>query len=341
MSNSIFDKVLASASDLICVIDQQGSIVLCSDSHHRLLGYDISELLGEKMLDHVLPEDRIRFQTLIDDAFEKAHLNQVNFSMKCKSGAYISFESELNSFVYHQEPHLSFISRKVKDLSKIGEEESDESMLKDAEKIAKLGSWKVNMLTMDNWWSEGNYELYGIRSAEPPSVKSVIKDHLHPEDGPKVLEAMRDVAREGKERDLHLRIRDDEKGIGGYRYFQTRIRPFHSKGELIEIKGTNLDITELVRIQKTLEAKNEELIKLNSKLAGYAYKNAHDLRAPLSSILGIIQLMKSDGKSNELTEMLEIEANELDRVIGQINHILTLESKEGVKPSDEQNENSK
>ncbi len=49
--------------DMICVVDQQGQFVYVSASAKRILGYDVSELLGQPMIDFVWPEDRTRTLT--------------------------------------------------------------------------------------------------------------------------------------------------------------------------------------------------------------------------------------------------------------------------------------
>ena len=51
------------------------------------------------------------------------------------------------------------------------------------------------------------------------------------------------------------------------------------------------DITERKTAEKTLEQQNVELKKTNAELDRFVYSTSHDLRAPLTSVLGLINIM--------------------------------------------------
>jgi signal transduction histidine kinase len=82
-----------------------------------------------------------------------------------------------------------------------------------------------------------------------------------------------------------------------------------------EIKGINENL-ELIVNQRTLE-----LEKKNKALEEYAFINAHKLRSPLASILGLINLFrktKLDEEAIIINEHLQQRADELDEVIRSI-----------------------
>ncbi len=61
----------------------------------------------------------------------------------------------------------------------------------------------------------------------------------------------------------------------------------------------------------------------NEKLAEYAFINSHVLRAPLSRMLGLIQLMEmTDKKDLQLIDYLKKSGEELDEVVKKINTTL-------------------
>jgi signal transduction histidine kinase len=60
-----------------------------------------------------------------------------------------------------------------------------------------------------------------------------------------------------------------------------------------------------VHYEKMIVEQNGELIKINKELDSFVYKASHDLRAPLSSILGLINLAHKSAESNaELNALL-------------------------------------
>jgi len=83
-----------------------------------------------------------------------------------------------------------------------------------------------------------------------------------------------------------------------------------------EIKGINENLENLVR------ERTRELEQKNKALEEYAFINAHKLRAPVASILGLINLIGKHGikeqDADEIKERLQTAADELDKVVGSI-----------------------
>lgn len=70
-----------------------------------------------------------------------------------------------------------------------------------------------------------------------------------------------------------------------------------------------------------IEEQNQELLKANSDLDRFVYSASHDLRAPLSSVMGLVHLSKITPEEAELRNYLEMigtRVRDLDRVIKDI-----------------------
>jgi GAF domain-containing protein len=83
---------------------------------------------------------------------------------------------------------------------------------------------------------------------------------------------------------------------------------------------------EITQINQSLEEKiskrTQELESQNKQLTEYAFINSHVLRAPLSRILGLINLIErsdTNSKEQELINHLKLSGEELDNVVKQIN----------------------
>lgn len=77
----------------------------------------------------------------------------------------------------------------------------------------------------------------------------------------------------------------------------------------------------LAQKEKSISEKNKELIKVNAELDKFFYSASHDLRAPLTSIQGLIQLMELSNNLDELkqyTGMLKGRAQNLEVFIKKI-----------------------
>ena len=94
---------------------------------------------------------------------------------------------------------------------------------------------------------------------------------------------------------------------------KTQNQEIQAQGE--EIKGINENLENLVR-QRTAE-----LEKKNKALEEYAFINAHKLRSPVASILGLVNLLTKiptteEGKS--VLEHLQLSADKLDDIVRSI-----------------------
>jgi PAS domain S-box-containing protein len=88
--------------------------------------------------------------------------------------------------------------------------------------------------------------------------------------------------------------------------------PVHQEDKTIGIFGVYVDISE----QKKIE---EELKIRNSELDNFVYKVSHDLRAPLSSVLGLVNLARLPGNDDDPAEYLRIIGDK----VGQLDHFIS------------------
>jgi signal transduction histidine kinase len=75
--------------------------------------------------------------------------------------------------------------------------------------------------------------------------------------------------------------------------------------------------------EEVLRQQNEQLIKINKELDSFVYSVSHDLRSPLSSILGLVNIAKLEGfrnpeMLNTYFEMIERSVLKLDDTIKEI-----------------------
>ncbi|GHN02706.1 hypothetical protein WSM22_41950 [Cytophagales bacterium WSM2-2] len=82
-----------------------------------------------------------------------------------------------------------------------------------------------------------------------------------------------------------------------------------------------LDISERVESESNLEQKNIQLTKINNQMEKFLYSTSHDLRSPITSIMGIVNLLRmetADAMVIEYTAKIESSAMKLDKIIRDI-----------------------
>ncbi|WP_308993612.1 ATP-binding protein [Mariniflexile litorale] len=90
-----------------------------------------------------------------------------------------------------------------------------------------------------------------------------------------------------------------------------------------KILGIVRDITERKKIEIILEEKNQELIKKNEELDRFVYSASHDLRAPLTSLRGLINLTEPSLNPDQEEQKLQLQMmsktiDKMDIFIGDI-----------------------
>ncbi|MDJ1503197.1 CHASE3 domain-containing protein [Xanthocytophaga agilis] len=122
-------------------------------------------------------------------------------------------------------------------------------------------------------------------------------------------------------------------------YLLLTIEPTFDKNQKIKgITCAGYDITDQKKTEDVLRHTLKELKKRNHELDNYVYKVSHDLRAPLVSILGLINLTKMDDNPDTLRNYLSLIENRVskldDFIKSVLNHSRTLNSEIIIKPID-------
>ena len=89
----------------------------------------------------------------------------------------------------------------------------------------------------------------------------------------------------------------------------------------IRTKALNSQIDTRIKAEEKLQNTNDELVKRNEELDRFVYSVSHDLRAPIASMLGIVNLAKKEDDvvmKDMYFDMLNGSAEQLDNFISEI-----------------------
>jgi signal transduction histidine kinase len=103
---------------------------------------------------------------------------------------------------------------------------------------------------------------------------------------------------------------------GGKPYWTSfEVQPIRDKaGKIIQFVAIQTDISERKAHQQALLDRNEELSKLNAELDRFVYSASHDLRAPIASLLGLIEVAKMEKNLNNMSSLLDMQKKSLQRL---------------------------
>lgn len=101
------------------------------------------------------------------------------------------------------------------------------------------------------------------------------------------------------------------------------IQPIYSEWDkVIGYFSIQQEVTERIAYEESIRRQNEELRKANAELDNFVYKVSHDLRAPISSALGLLELAKKEENPDVLRELLDMKEQSMKRMDRFIHDIL-------------------
>ena len=110
---------------------------------------------------------------------------------------------------------------------------------------------------------------------------------------------------------------------GTFYWVDTTIIPFlDERGKPYQYFATRYDITERKKADLNIEKQNKELIKTNSELDRFVYSVSHDLRSPLTSILGLLSFIEEETEESDTLEHSKMIRNSINRLDEFITNIL-------------------
>src|SRR5262249_11620445 len=140
-----------------------------------------------------------------------------------------------------------------------------EAYLAEAQRLSRTGSWATNPATRKIlYWSEECYRIWGFDPAQGLPYRAIVLQRIHPDDRDRVLDEAEEALRQKRDHTIEFRIVLPD---GTIKYLEAvGHHVFSARGELVEVVGTNVDVTERKRAEQALresEAKIRRLVDAN------------------------------------------------------------------------------
>ena len=156
-----------------------------------------------------------------------------------------------------------------------------EGYLAQAQRLSQSGSWAFNATT-PLYWSEETFRIWGFDPQRGLPDRGMILQRIHPGDRGR-LEDVQKAVRERRDYDVELRIVLPD---GAVRYIHALGHPiFSSSGELVEVVGTNMDVTERKRAEEALRQAQADLAHVNrvTTMGELTASLAHEIKQPIAA----------------------------------------------------------
>ena len=195
--------------------------------------------------------------------------------------------------------------------SKLAEEalRASEEDLKESQRIAHVGTWRLDLASNQVVWSDELYRMYGFDPQLPPPPYTEHSKLFTPESWERLSTALNTTRDTGIPYDLELEtVRID----GSHGWMWVHGMTLHdARGVTIGLRGVAQDITELKRAEEekkklALQLQQAQKMEAIGTLAGGI---AHDFNNVLAAILGYAELVRAELPTDSLV------IDDIDQVI--------------------------
>jgi PAS domain S-box-containing protein len=302
-------QLLEAAPDGMVVVRADGRIVLVNGSAETLFGYSRSELIGQSV-EALVPEAARLHHVSHRDAYLAAPaLRRMASGMdlwgRRKDGSLVPVEISLSPL---ESPDGLLIVAAVRDIS---DRRATERSLKESEERlayaaagANLGLWDVNpdnqqVMVNAIFESQLGYPPLALREAAGKwaALRGGLNgwlDLLHPDDRQRVAGLIENfLAGKSEVYRAEQRVRRPDGSYSWILSVGSSITR-DEDGRPLRVNGMHIDISAMKSLQADLEQRYEELTRLQGLRDGLVHMIVHDLRSPLTSVLGYIDLLRHD-----------------------------------------------
>ncbi|MEO0574954.1 MAG: PAS domain S-box protein [Pseudomonadota bacterium] len=291
-----FSVAFEAAPGATLITDADGIIVFTNRALDRLFEYDDGELTGQTV-EVLIPHDLRSTHPELRDAYLEVPTSRAmgsgrNLFGLSRSGGPIPIEIGLN---HVDTEDGTFVIASVLDLRMRKKEEEKTRLAIDAAASAMIMADDKGVIVLANTQCE---EMFGYSTAE--LIGSAIESLV-----PTTQRKKHSVYRMSYASAPSKRTMGRGRDLNGCRKDGTEfpieigLTPIDNHGERL-IMATIIDITERKIAEADLTQKNKDLNRLNSELTQFAYSASHDLKAPLSSIEGLLTCIEVDLEDHDL-----------------------------------------
>lgn len=242
-----FEEISLISSDWVWEVDNNGIYTFVSDRVEEILGYTADEMMGKSPFDFMPSEEADRVLKIFNEysSEEKSFKDLKNTNIH-KNGQFVILQTSGFPIFDNKGKFIGYRGTD-KDITDINNLVTN---LNEAQELAQIGHWELDLITSELYWSDEVYRIFGLEIQEFDATYEAFLNHIHPDDHDLVNEAYSTSLENKSSYSIRHRVLTKDNQL---KYVEERcIHKLDNVGNVIKSIGTVHDITKQVESEKEL-----------------------------------------------------------------------------------------
>jgi PAS domain S-box-containing protein len=287
-SEKFLQTVIDTEPECVKMLGADGALLMMNRAGLAMIQADsLEQVRGRAAIPLIAPEHQRVFGELLARVFH-GESGTLTFEMVGLKSRRLWMDTHMVPLRDEQDRIIAAlgITRDITERKRIEERlRASEAGLREAQRLAHIGSWERDPRTQEVSWSEETFRILSLDPERDTPTFDAFLNAIHPQDRAAVKQALADALQRKRPYDMEFRIvRQD----GALRHVQSRGEvTFDKTGAPVSIIGTLQDLTERRRLEDQL--RHSQKMEAVGLLAGGI---SHDFNNILTAIIGYGNLLK-------------------------------------------------